>query len=164
MGLLGDLFGVIGDIGSLVQQKRVLDLAESQVEVGQYWRNVGFQGLQGSIQRRQQAYNDIWKMVYGGVEGNYDFDAMYANIQGRGSTVNTEKREQSVTGSDYADPRTSFDPGLTTDNRRDRSSMSLTGSTIKKPDENTTLQTKEKHKAPWETEQDTSGHRTKHNR
>lgn len=69
MGLFGDLINVIGQIGQMVSSKKQIELARNVFEEGQHWRNIGFQGLTGSIKRRQAAYDGIWKMVYGGVSG-----------------------------------------------------------------------------------------------
>lgn len=61
-GFLQGLFG-------LISAKKQNDLAESLVESAQYYRDQGIQMMTKSINQRKEAYDSIWKLVYGGVRG-----------------------------------------------------------------------------------------------
>ena len=74
MGWMAMLAGIQTILG-IGQQRSMMNLAQSVVEEGQYWRDVGVQKMTGAIKRRQHAYDSIWKLVYGGVE-NADYQSL----------------------------------------------------------------------------------------
>lgn len=74
MLLAAGISGATNLIGGLFQNKQAKDIKEE----GDYYKQYGMRNMEQSILQRQQAYNNIWKMVYGGV-GNFDFNTMLDN-------------------------------------------------------------------------------------
>ena len=71
MALIAALLGAGGNIlGSVLQNNRAKDLiGEAQGD-----KAYGQAGMERLLGERQTAYNNVWKMIYGGVEG-FDFSS-----------------------------------------------------------------------------------------
>jgi len=80
VALIASLLAGGGQIlGSILQNERAKDINEQ----GQARFGWGKQGMESLLAARQQSYNDIWKMIYGGVE-NFDFNSMSTPSGGSG--------------------------------------------------------------------------------
>lgn len=62
-----------GVIKGGVQNKQAKEVKKE----GDYYRKYGMQGMEALLESRQQQYNNMWNMIYGGVE-NFDFSKLSA--------------------------------------------------------------------------------------
>lgn len=94
-GLLG---GGSSILGSILSNERAKDIQKEGQERFEY----GKEGMESLLAERQTAYNNVWKMIYGGVE-NFDFDSMMApqgvsiSSGGRGPTTTNPSGAQDPT-------------------------------------------------------------------
>jgi len=66
----------VGSIaGAAIQGKQAKDVRQE----GDYYRQYGLRGMEETLAQRQQSYNNIWRMIYGGVSGQ---QSAAANIFG----------------------------------------------------------------------------------
>jgi hypothetical protein len=103
MGWLAMLSGIQAILG-IGQASKQNQMAESLMESAQYYRDLGIQRMTGAIKKRQSAYDQIWKLVYGGVE-NADLQALLnvGDILGDRYYYDEEgllKRKNSVSGAE----------------------------------------------------------------
>jgi len=95
MTLLASLLGGGSEIlGAILQNERAKELNEQ----GQERFEWGKQGMESLLAERQTAYNNVWKMIYGGV-GNFDFDSMQPP-SGVSISSSPRKTSSSTTDSD----------------------------------------------------------------
>ena len=81
--LMALLMGVTGGggeiVGAVLQHKRATELMKQ----GEHYRKIGMQGMESLLSQRKMAYDNMWKMIYGGVRGT-DFNQMFTDQQGVG--------------------------------------------------------------------------------
>lgn len=105
--LIAALLGGGGEIlGSILSNERAKDVQEE----GQQRFEYGKTGMESLLTARQQNYNDIWKMIYGGVE-NFDFNDISTPSGGsggaptRGGTNPNDPRDKEGRPWEYGKPR-----------------------------------------------------------
>lgn len=71
MAIIAGAQAIGGAIQGGIQNKAAKDI---KVE-GDKYKKYGMEGMEALLADRQQQYNNIWKMIYGGVK-NFDFSSM----------------------------------------------------------------------------------------
>ena len=84
-------------VGAILQNERAKDVMAQ----GEHYRKIGMEGMDTLLSQRKMAYDNMWKMIYGGVKGT-DFNQMYEDQAGYGFTRGRPDFEAGTDDGGYA--------------------------------------------------------------